>query len=116
MLLKSVPHIIPINSTNITLAFSLLNISLYKTNEPNIINTKQIKKLILLSVTKILVDPNTNINIVCTATYNESIPITLGVSILLFVTVWNIIVENPIHPPVSTIAINFGTLFERAYS
>ena len=113
-LLKNVPQIIPINNTNIMFALSFLNINLYSKDVPKIINTRQIKKFIFLFDTNALLEPKANINIVCIATYRESIPITFGVKILLSVIVWKIIVENPMHPPVRIIAINLGILFERA--
>jgi len=95
-------------------ALSFLNINLYSKDVPKIINTRQIKKFIFLFDTNALLEPKANINIVCIATYRESIPITFGVKILLSVIVWKIIVENPMHPPVRIIAINLGILFERA--
>ena len=83
---------------------------MYKPKDPITINTTHIKKLILGFDANILADPKTKYITVCTATYKESIPITLGVSILLSVIDWKIIVEKPIHPPVITIAINLGIL------
>ena len=112
-LLNNPPSTVPTNKRNIIFPLPFLKITLKRITENTTIRLPDIKKLAVLLVIIIELDPNANTTNVWISPYKESSPIILGVIILLFVTVWNSIDDTAIDPPAINIPITFGILFWR---